>query len=108
MSIFKPIHAKDISKEERKLDLSSLIFLKKKINEYIKGRLCAYGRTKRHTTNREDTTLPNLAPESVFITSTIDAFEGIKVVTMGVPSHFCTFQWTLMTQRFTWHCKENW
>ena len=38
--------------------------------------------------NKEDTTSPNVATESVFITSTIYAFEIRILVTMDVPSSF--------------------
>ena len=37
---------------------------------------------------KENTTLPTVSTESVFITSTIDTFEGQKVATMDVPSYF--------------------
>ena len=37
---------------------------------------------------KDDTTFPTVATESVFINSTIDAFEGQKLVTMDVPSAF--------------------
>ena len=49
-----------------------------KIHNYgdIKGKLCADGLPQRQTMKKEDTNLPTVATESVFITSTIDAFEG--------------------------------
>ena len=37
---------------------------------------------------KENTTLTTVYTESVFSTSTIDAFKGNKVATMGVPSDF--------------------
>ena len=76
MSTFNPILSKDLSKEGSKLALSSLILLKQKINGDIKGKLCADGLPQRQTMKKEDTNLPPVATESVFITSTIDAFEG--------------------------------
>ena len=68
MSTFKPILSKDLSKEELKLALSSLIFLKQKINGNIKGISCADGRPQRHTVNKEDTTSPTVSNEILFIT----------------------------------------
>ena len=52
MSTFKPILDKYHSKEELKLALSSIIFLKQKINGYIKGRSYADGRPQRHITKK--------------------------------------------------------
>ena len=88
MSTLKSICAKDISKEERKLALSSQIFLKQKRYGDIKGRSCADGQPQMHIMNIEITTSSTVATESVFITSTIDEFKGIKVAPMYVPSDF--------------------
>ena len=75
MSTFKPILYKYLSKEEHKLALSSLIFLKQKRNGYIKGRSFAYGLPERHTMKKEDITSLTVATESVLINPTIDAFD---------------------------------
>ena len=69
MSTFKPILAKDLSKEELKLAVSSLTFLKQKINGDIKGISCADELTQRHTIKKEDTTFPTVSTEILFINS---------------------------------------
>jgi hypothetical protein len=54
----------------------------------IKARSCANGNPQREHFAKEETTAPTAALESVFITSTIDARESRKVVTIGIPEAF--------------------
>ena len=73
--IFKPKHANDLSEEDRKKALSSLIFSEREEEWSNKDKvLCA----------RELT----VGLDSVFITSTIDAKERRKVVTIDIPGAF--------------------
>ena len=88
MSIFEPIITKARSKEERKLTLSSLIFLKQKINEDIKVISCVDGQPQRQTMKKEDATSPTVATECVFVTSAIDAFKRRKVENLDIASDF--------------------
>ena len=88
MSTFNPLPAKDISTEGRKLALSSLISLKQKRNGDIKGISCADRRPQSYTIKKQDNSLLTVATECVFITSTIDVFEGQKMATIDVPSDF--------------------
>jgi hypothetical protein len=66
----------------------SLIFLKEKMDRNIKARLCANGNPQREHIAKEEAAAPTVALESVFITSTIDAKEGRKVVTIDIPGAF--------------------
>ena len=52
------------------------VYIQQETHGHIKGRSCAYGQPQSHTTKKEDTTLPTVSTESVFVTSTIDAFVG--------------------------------
>ena len=49
MSTFKPVHAKDLSRDEKHKALRSLIFLKQKPNGDVKGGSCAEGRPQQET-----------------------------------------------------------
>ena len=70
MSTFKPVHAKDLSQDEKRKALRSLIFLKQKPNGDVKGRHCADGRPQRQreTMIKDDTTSSRVMNEHAFIT----------------------------------------
>ena len=65
-----------------------LIFLKEKKSGSIKARSCANGSKQREHIAKEEAAAPTVALESVFITSTIDAKESRKVVTIDIPGAF--------------------
>jgi hypothetical protein len=74
--------------EDKKKALSSLIFLKEKKSGVIKVRSCTNGNPQRDHIAKEEAAAPTVALESVFITSTIDAKESRKVVTVDIPGAF--------------------
>ncbi len=86
--VFKPQHANDLSQEDKKKALSSLIFLKEKKDGDIKATFYANGNPEREHIAKEEAAAPTVALESVFITSTIDAKESRKVVTIDDPGAF--------------------
>ncbi len=86
--VFEPQHANDLSEEDKRKALLSLIFLKEKKDGNIKARLCANGNPQREHIAKEEAAAPTVTLESVFITSTTDAKEGRKVVTIDVPGAF--------------------
>ncbi len=73
--------------EDKKKALSLLIFLKEKKSGVIKARSCA-NRNPQREIAKEEAVAPTVALESVFITSTIDAKESRKVVTVDIPGAF--------------------
>ncbi len=86
--VFEQKHACDLSEEDRKKALSSLIFLKEKKNGTIKARSCANGSVQREHVAKEEAAAQTVGLDSVFITSTIDAKENRKVVTIDIPGAF--------------------
>ena len=86
--VFEPKHANDLSEEDRKKVLSSLIFLKEKKSGAIKARSCANGSVQREHVAKEEAAAPTVGLDSVFITSTIDAKERRKVVMINIPGAF--------------------
>ncbi len=86
--VFVPKHANDLSEEDRKKALSSLIFLKEKKSGAIKAWSCANGSVQREHIAKEEAAAPTVGLDSVFITSTIDAKENRKVVTIDIPGAF--------------------
>ncbi len=86
--VFEPKLVRDLSEEDKKKVLSSPFFLKEKKSGVIKARSCAIGSPQREHIVKEEAAAPTVALESVFITSTIDAKESRKVVTVDVPGAF--------------------
>jgi hypothetical protein len=70
-----PIMKSDLTSEEKKKAISSLMFLKEKRDKSVKGRFCADGRGQRGDWTKQETTLPTVSNESVFLTSVVDAHE---------------------------------
>ncbi len=86
--VFAPKHTYDLLEEDRKKALSSLIFLKEKKNETIKARSCVNESVQREHIAKEEAAAPTVGLDSVFLTSTIDAKESRKVVTIDIPGAF--------------------
>ena len=86
--VFEPKHARDLSEEDKKKALSSLIFLKEKKSGVIMARSCTNRNPQREHIAKKEVAAPTIALESVFITSTIDAKESTKVVTVDIPGAF--------------------
>jgi hypothetical protein len=74
--------------EDKKKVLSSLIFLKEKKSGVIKVCSCTSRNPQREHIAEEEAAVLTVALESVFITSTIDAKESRKVVTVDIPGAF--------------------
>jgi hypothetical protein len=86
--VMQPVHANELSHDQKKASLQYLMFLKQKRCENIKGRGCADGRKQRATTKKEAATSPTVAIESVMQSCTIDAMESRDVATVDIPGAF--------------------
>jgi hypothetical protein len=85
---FKPQNAEELSTNQKKGELESLMFLKEKRDGTIKGRTCADGRKQRETAEPGAATSPTVSLESVLITSTIEAYEGREVAVVDIPGAY--------------------
>jgi hypothetical protein len=85
---FKPQNAEELSTNQNKGALESLMFLKEKRGGTIKGRTCAGGRKQRETAEPGAATSPTVSLESVLITSTIEAYEGREVAVVDIPGAY--------------------
>jgi hypothetical protein len=85
---FTPQHSNDISDEQKKRALESLMFLKEKRGGKIKGRACADGQNQTETAVPGAATSSTVALESVLITATIDAYDKRHVAVFDVPGAF--------------------
>jgi hypothetical protein len=65
------------------------MFLKEKRDSLVKARMCAdRQKQKDGTWSKQETTLPTVAMESVFITAVIDAHKGRNVACFDIPGAF--------------------
>ena len=76
MNVFRPIMKDDLTRDERKKALASLMFLKEKRDQSVKARMCTDGRGQRGDWFKQDTTSPTISTKSLFITAVIDTHEG--------------------------------
>jgi hypothetical protein len=87
MNVFCPVEVESLTYDEKKKALSSLMFLKEKRDSSVKVRMCADGRKQKDGTwAKQDTTLPTMAMESVFITIVIDAHKDVAC--FNIPGAF--------------------
>ena len=88
MSVFSPIMKTDLTPEEKRKAISSLMFLKEKKDTAIKAPFCADGRKQRGDWTKQETTSPTISNDSVFLTSVIDAHERRDVGCYNIPGVF--------------------
>ena len=54
----------------------------------MKGRACAYGRTQRSTTSKEEASRPTASLDAILLSCVIDAMEDRNVATVDIPNAF--------------------
>ena len=82
------MHPKDLTKEEKRKAMESLIFLSEKRDGTVKGQMCPNGNTQRSYIPKEEASSPTVTTESVLITSVIDSKQEIDVMSIDVPNAF--------------------
>jgi hypothetical protein len=85
---FTPTKLEDLTPDQCRKAIESLIFLEEKCSGDIKSRMCADGRKQRNDISKEDAASPTVMTESLFITSAIDAKEEWDVAVIELPSAF--------------------
>ena len=86
LDTYEPIMASDLSWEENKNALESLIFITEKRNGDIKARKLADGSKQRTYDgyDKADGSSPTVTTESIFFTGVVDAREGRAVAVLDV------------------------
>ena len=90
MHVWRPVHASDLSPNERRRILRSSMNFKEKTKpdgtfDKLKARDCADGRTQDRSLYTEDqVTSPTVATPAVFMAITIAAAEGLHIATVDV------------------------
>ncbi len=89
MSMFCPIEVEALTYNKRKKALLLLVFLKEKRDSSVKASMCADGcKQKDGTWSKQDTKLPTVATESVFITAIVNAYKGCNIACLNIPGAF--------------------
>ena len=85
---FKPVHWMDLSDKEKQMVLESHILVTKKRDGQVKGRQVSGGNKQRNFIEKEDSSSPTVATESVLLSATIDAMEKREVCVVKIPNAF--------------------
>ncbi|KAL7518066.1 hypothetical protein ACHAWX_002924 [Stephanocyclus meneghinianus] len=85
---FTPTRIENLTTEQCRKSIESLIFLEEKHSGNIKSRMCADGRKQKEDINRENTASPTVMTELVSITAAIDAKEGRDDAVIDLPCAF--------------------
>ncbi len=85
---FRPVRYQELSKKQKQMILESHIFMKQKRTGEIKGRAVAGGDKQRGHIDKEESSLPTVATESVLLTSIVDAIEEHRTAIIDVPNAF--------------------
>ena len=85
---FKPMHWRDLTKQQKLTVLESHMFLKEKRSGKIKGRTVAGGNRQRSYIPKEDASSPTVASESVLLSCIVDAEEDRDVAVLDIPNAF--------------------
>ena len=86
--VFKPIMSSELTSQERRRAMESLIFLTEKRDGRVKARTCANGSTQRDYIPREDAASPTASTDSVLITGVIEAKQRRDIMTLDIPNAF--------------------
>ena len=78
----------ELTREQKRVALRYLMFLKQKRCGKIKGRGCADGRKQKLYKTKEESSSPTIHIESLFLSCIIDALEKREVVTLDIPGAF--------------------
>jgi hypothetical protein len=88
LKCFVPKDPSTLTREERRIALSSLMFLTEKRDGEVKARTCANGSTQCQHIAKEEATAPTVTTEAIFIQSTIFAHEHRDVATCDIRGAF--------------------
>lgn len=86
--IFKPIHANELTRKERRMALRMISLIKLKQCGKMKGRAVADGRPQHRYIPKEDAALPTVHLESLIASLAINASKGQDVATADIGGAF--------------------
>jgi hypothetical protein len=78
MHTYEPVHAHELTHEQRLEALSSLMFMTQKRCGKVKSRACVNGSKHREWIKKEDAASPTVMTDSIMPTSLIEAHEYLR------------------------------
>lgn len=87
-NVMIPKYKHELTREERRRALATLIFLKEKRDGSIKSRTCVNGAPQREYIPKEDASSPTVMTDAVILTACIDAWQLRDVATVDLPGAF--------------------
>ena len=87
-SVLQPKKVSELSEEEKKKVLESLIFIKEKRDGTLKGRTCANGRKQCGHVKKEDAASPTVSLETVLLTCVMEAKEERDIAIIDILNAF--------------------
>ena len=88
MDVFDRVKIDDMSPDRKNKALNAINLIKEKRNGDIKGRTCANGKQQIRYIQKNETSSPTVALESLFMTLCIDAHENRDVAVFDVPGAY--------------------
>lgn len=88
LTVFGPLHAEQLTTEQKRNALPSINLIKEKRCGRIKGRSVADGRKQRLLYDKVDITSPTVSTNALLLTMIIDAMEQREVATADIPSAY--------------------
>ena len=85
---FQPRNYSELTKEEKKKILDTIVLIEEKRDGRIKGRAVADGSQQRQHVDKEKAASPTASLESIMLTSVIEASEGREVAVTDIPNAF--------------------
>ena len=85
---FHPVSLEELMPQEKKRAMDAFMFLVKKRDSCMKSRACANGSVQQGWMNREESTSPTAALESVMITGAINTHDKRDIATADAPNTF--------------------
>jgi hypothetical protein len=84
LDVYEPVHARTLTKEQRKGALRALPLVAEKRCGTLKGRTVADGRQQRNLYDKSETASPTVSNDGLTLTIVTDAYEGRDVGTADV------------------------
>ena len=88
MDVFERVKVDDLPQIAKNKALNAINLIKEKGNGDIKGRTCANGKMQEKYLNKEETSSPTVAVESLFMSLCIDSHEKRDVAIFDVPGAY--------------------
>ena len=84
--VFEPVNVSQLTSDDKRKAMESLIFLTEKRDGTIKGRACANGSIQRNYIDKDDAATPTVGTEAILLSGVIDAKEKRDVMTADIPN----------------------